>query len=69
MSTRIRHITKVGKGSYVTSSWNIKDYAIASFIYYITIFPVYLILKYCLYVPIKWGINKIISIKKTKEEN
>lgn len=63
MSARIRTISKIGKGKYYTSSWKISDYLIANFLYYITIFPIYLVIKFCFYVPIKWCITQIKNKK------
>ncbi len=59
MSTRIRTVSKIGKGKYYTSSWKVGDYIFANILYYIFVFPFYLFIKYLFYVPAKWCINKI----------
>ena len=61
MGMRVRSIHKVGKGRYVTSSWKVSDYLIANIFYWIFIFPIYAFFKYCVYVPIKWIIEKLFK--------
>ena len=67
MSQRIRTVQKLGKGKYYTSSWKVSDYLIANICYYIFIFPIYAFCKWCLYMPIKWCILKIIELIKNKK--
>ena len=69
MSTRVRSISKVGKGKYVTSSYKVSEYLIANVLYFIFIYLPFLIIKYLFYYPIKWCVIKITNIiKKTKHD-
>lgn len=63
MSQRIRTVHKLGKGKYYTSSHKLSDYLIASFFYWCLIFPIYAFFKYCIYVPIKYIVNKLFLKK------
>ena len=68
MNTRIRTINKIGKGKYITTSWKVSDYLICNILYFILIYPYYLIFKYLFYLPIKWCVNKIIELIKNKKK-
>ncbi len=62
MSLRYKTITKVGKGQYITSNNSIGSYIIYNLLYWIFITPFYIIIKYCIYLPIKWCVVKIIKL-------
>jgi len=68
MNTRIRTINKIGKGKYITTSWKVSDYLICNILYFILIYPYYLIFKYLFYLPIKWCVNKIIELIKNRQK-
>ena len=68
MNTRIRTINKIGKGKYITTSWKVSDYLICNILYFILIYPYYLIYKYLFYLPIKWCVNKIIELIKNRQK-
>ena len=68
MNTRIRTINKIGKGKYITTSWKVSDYLICNILYFILIYPYYLIFKYLFYLPIKWCFNKIIELIKNRQK-
>jgi len=53
MGIRVRSVNKIGKGTYLTSSWKLTDYFWGMLFYYIIIFPFYIIFKYCIYYPFK----------------
>lgn len=68
MNTRIRTINKIGNGKYITTSWKVSDYLICNILYFILIYPYYLIFKYLFYLPIKWCVNKIIELIKNRQK-
>lgn len=68
MNTRIRTINKIGKGKYITTSWKVSDYLICNILYFILIYPYYLIFKYLFYLPIMWCVNKIIELIKNRQK-
>ncbi len=58
---RVRSISKVGKGKYVTSSYKFSEYLILNIIMWIFLFPfliIYWMCKYFIYKPIVSLINK-----------
>lgn len=69
MRTRVRTINKVRNGTYVTTSWKVSDYLVSNILYLIFIYIPYLIIKYLFYIPIKWCVNKLISLIKNKDNN
>ncbi len=64
MRARVRTINKVGKNAYLTTSSSVGEHLLAKIIYYIMIYPYYLIFKwFCSF--IKSTINK--KSKDTKD--
>lgn len=68
MGVRVRSVSKIGKGRYVTSSWKLSDYIWAKIFYYIFIFPFYAFIKYLIYYPIRWCVLKIKSLIVSKNQ-
>lgn len=66
MRARVRTINKIGRNTYFTTSSGVGEHLLAKAIYYIMIYPYYLIFKYCLYKPIKSIIDK--KSKESKED-
>lgn len=65
MRARVRTINRIGRNSYISTSSSISEHLFATMIYYIVIYPYYLIFKLCIVKPIQFIIEKI---KESKEE-
>lgn len=68
MGLRYRTVTKVGKGQYVTGNYSFGAYVFSKVLYWIFLFPFYAMIKYCIYLPTKWCIVKIIELINNKRK-
>lgn len=67
MRARVRTINKIGRNSYISTSSSVGEHLFATMIYYIVIYPYYLIFKWCIVKPIQFIIEKIKKIRKERE--
>lgn len=64
MRARVRTVNRVGRHTYLTTSSGVGEHLLATIVYYVMIYPYYLIFKWCFYMPIK----KLIEKRKVEEE-
>lgn len=62
MGLRYRTITKVGKGQYITSNDSISSHLIYKLLYFVFIAPFYIIIRYCIYLPVKYCVVKAMKL-------
>lgn len=63
MRSRVRVVKKIGDGKYYTQSWKVSEYLIFNILYYILIWPIVMIIKWCFV----WPIKKLIETLKSKD--
>ena len=68
MRARVRTINKFGRNTYFTTSSSVVEHLLAKAVYYIMIYPYYLMFKWCLYMPIKSIIDKKSKERKERKE-
>ncbi len=66
MRARVRTINRIGRNSYISTSSSVGEHLFATIIYYMIIYPYYLIFKLVFVKPIQFIIEKIKERRKLR---